>query len=427
MQTLAILGRQPALGLAELESLFGADKITPLQGGAALLDIPAGEIPFARLGGVVKLGGILSTLDTVKWKDIDKFIVQASKDHSVYVPEGKLTIGLSLYGLDASRGDLERTALSIKKAVKSTGRPVRIVPNKAPQISTPQIIHNKLTHANGWELVFYRYGDQTILMRTNFVQDIESYTARDQARPMRDARVGMLPPKLAQIIINLTCDILPKNSVSLDEAQGASENSKVDIQTSTSTASRNGNAAIRQVSAILDPFCGTGVILQEAVLMGYGAYGTDLEARMIEYSKTNLEWLVKGMGLQNRSIELSVGDATSYQWAEHFDSVACEGYLGLPFAHMPSPDQLQESIQLSNTVMKAFLNNLGSQVKPGFRACIGMPAWHLPNSIKHLPCLGELEKLGWKRAQFKHAHPADLIYRRDDQVVGRELVVITKI
>lgn len=145
---------------------------------------------------------MLTTLETVKWKDIDKFIVSASKEHSRHVPDGKLTIGLSIYGLDASRSELEKTALSIKKQVKSTGRPVRIVPNKSPEISTPQIIHNKLTELNGWELVFYRNGDTTILMRTTNIQDI-SYTARDQARPMRDARVGMLPPKLAQIIINL--------------------------------------------------------------------------------------------------------------------------------------------------------------------------------------------------------------------------------
>lgn len=123
MQTLAILGRQPSIGLAELESLFGADKITPLTGGGVLIDVPAGDIPFARLGGTVKLGGILTTLDTTNWKEIERDIVPAAEKHSSYVPEGKLTIGLSIYGLTVSRQELERTALSIKKVVKSTGRP----------------------------------------------------------------------------------------------------------------------------------------------------------------------------------------------------------------------------------------------------------------------------------------------------------------
>ncbi len=404
MQTLAILGRQPAIGLAELESLLGADKITPLQGGGVLLDVESTYIPFSRLGGTVKLGDVLTTLDTVKWKDIDKFIVSASKEHSRHVPDGKLTIGLSVYGLDVSRAELEKTALSIKKQVKSTGRPVRIVPNKSPEISTPQIIHNKLTGSNGWELVFYRNGDTTILMRTTNIQDIESYTARDQARPMRDARVGMLPPKLAQIIINLA-----KGKI---EREVGSE--KLEGRTSG-------------VQTILDPFCGTGVILQESLLMGMGVYGTDLEPRMIEYSQANLDWFIKELGLQNRQVKLNLGDATSYKWEKGFATVACEGYLGLPFAHMPSPDHLQESIQASNTVAKGFLKNLGSQVDKGFRFCIGLPAWHLPNSVKHVPCLEELQKLGWQRVRFEHAHPADLVYRREDQVVGRELVVLIKL
>jgi tRNA G10 N-methylase Trm11 len=404
MQTLAILGRQPAIGLAELESLLGADKITPLQGGGVLLDVESADIPFSRLGGTVKLGDVLTTLETVKWKDIDKFIVSASKEHSRHVPDGKLTIGLSIYGLDVSRSELEKTALSIKKQVKSTGRPVRIVPNKSPEISTPQIIHNKLTELNGWELVFYRNGDTTILMRTTNIQDIESYTARDQARPMRDARVGMLPPKLAQIIINLATG----------KIEGEVGSKKLKGRTS-------------EVQTILDPFCGTGVILQESLLMGMGVYGTDLEPRMIEYSETNLDWFIKELGLQNRQVKLKVGDATSHKWDKGFVTVACEGYLGFPFAHMPSPDHLLESIQASNTVAKGFLKNLGTQVEKGFRLCIGLPAWHLPNSVKHVPCLEELQKLGWQRVRFEHAHPADLVYRREDQVVGRELVVLIKL
>jgi hypothetical protein len=35
------------------------------------------------------------------------------------------------------------------------------------------------------------------------VQDIDAYAERDFERPMRDAFVGMLPPKLAQIMLNL--------------------------------------------------------------------------------------------------------------------------------------------------------------------------------------------------------------------------------
>jgi hypothetical protein len=35
------------------------------------------------------------------------------------------------------------------------------------------------------------------------LQDFESYSKRDYGRPARDPRTGSLPPKLAQILINL--------------------------------------------------------------------------------------------------------------------------------------------------------------------------------------------------------------------------------
>ena len=52
--SLCILGRQPALGLAELESLYGAESLKPLP-AAVLLSLPADKIEFKRLGGTIKL------------------------------------------------------------------------------------------------------------------------------------------------------------------------------------------------------------------------------------------------------------------------------------------------------------------------------------------------------------------------------------
>src|SRR3990170_3079003 len=77
-KSVCVLGRQPALGLAELESLYGAERIRPVKffvdfsgdrptGGAAMLDIDAGKIDFKRLGGTVKVARLLAILPTVSW------------------------------------------------------------------------------------------------------------------------------------------------------------------------------------------------------------------------------------------------------------------------------------------------------------------------------------------------------------------------
>jgi hypothetical protein len=299
-KSLAILGRQPALGLAELESLYGADKIEPIA-GAALLSVEAGEINFKQLGGTIKVAQVLATLPSASWKNIEKYLLKQVPAHLTHVPDGKFTLGLSAYGFDMTPRQIGKTGLSIKKAAR---RSMRIVPNNTPALSSAQVLHNKLTTKGAWELLLVKNGNETILAQTFFVQNIEDYAARDQARPKRDARVGMLPPKLAQILINLALGRPdPKKVKRFDSAGGS------------------------KMYVILDPFCGTGVILQEALLMGYSVYGTDMDPRMVEFTKSNLQWLIKNNPTIEGRVVAESADATSYQWPG-FSTIATEAYLG---------------------------------------------------------------------------------------------------
>jgi tRNA (guanine10-N2)-dimethyltransferase len=280
--------------------------------------------------------------------------------------------------------------LAIKKAVEATGRPVRIVPNKTLDLNSAQVLHNKLTHRGGWELIFAKYGDSTILAQTLFVQDIEAYAARDQARPKRDARVGMLPPKLAQTLINLA-----------NPATGAT---------------------------VLDPFCGTGVVLQEAALMGYNVYGTDLEPRMIEYAKENLEWL-KGVYPQIANVEVrfEVADATNHRWSRPFDTVVGETFLGRALTALPDSQTLSGIIRDTDTILRKFLANLATQLPKDTRISLAVPAWKKKEGgFHHLPLIDHLTEMGYNRLDFKHSSYRELIYHRPAATVARQLLVLVK-
>lgn len=253
-QTVALLGRQPALGVAELERLYGADVLQPTaQPQAIILNMHHSGVAFDRLGGTVKLGKILTSVPGTKFAAALKYLCKNVPEHLHYIPEGKIRLGLSVYGLKVSVQELNRGGLELKKVIKNAGRSVRVVPNTTLDLSSAQTLHNQMTGPTGLEIMLIANGNEILLAQVTKVQDINAYTARDQARPKRDARVGMLPPKLAQIIINLS--------------------------------------GVQTGQTVLDPFCGTGVLLQEALLMGLDAYGTDLEPRMIEYSQANIEWL----------------------------------------------------------------------------------------------------------------------------------------
>ena len=112
--------------------------------------------------------------------------------------------------------------MKLKKILVRHGRSVRVVENRDAVLTTATSLHNGLSGKNERKVELIKLDDDWY--KVVGVQDIDAYSKRDQTRPARDAKVGMLPPKLAQILINL-CGPLKPGSV------------------------------------VLDPFCGTGVVL----------------------------------------------------------------------------------------------------------------------------------------------------------------------
>ncbi len=386
------------LGLAELESLYGAERIRPV-GDGALLDVDASDINFSRLGGTMKVARILAVRPTTNWPELFDFLYESMPAHLDSLPDGTFNLGVSTYALDVTVPELNRNLLKLKKLIKAK-HPVRIVPNKTNELNSAQVLHNKLTHRGGWELLFYRDGQQTYLAQTMFVQDIEAYAARDQARPKRDARVGMLPPKLAQIIINLATGQLESRE------KLVSRDSKLET--------------------ILDPFCGTGVILQEALLMGYGTLGSDIEPKMVDFTQQNLDWLNKFTGFSGILQSLAVADATKHQW-QSFNFVASETYLGRAFTSAPSPSLLKQNLNDVNTILSKFLKNMSKHTKSGLRLCLAIPAWKSAGQTVNLPLLANLTEMGYNRIALKHVPFDELVYARAGQFVGRQLVLLERI
>ncbi len=140
-QTIAIHGRQPALGRAELESLYGADRLRAFGSVASLMTPEVTEIDFARLGGTVRLARILTELPSTQWRDIEMYLLEKTPEHASYV-KGKLSFGLSVYGLQISPKKLAHTALAIKKAIRMSGASVRMVPHTALELGSATVIHN---------------------------------------------------------------------------------------------------------------------------------------------------------------------------------------------------------------------------------------------------------------------------------------------
>jgi tRNA (guanine10-N2)-dimethyltransferase len=282
--------------------------------------------------------------------------------------------------------------ISIKKTLRQNGRSIRLVPNVTPALNSAQVIHNYLVKSHGIEIVICCDNHRTFLAQTVAVQNITRYSERDYNRPKRDARTGMLPPKLAQIMINLATGSSPP------------------------------------AITLLDPFCGTGVILQEALLMGYAVYGSDINPRMVEYAKINLNWLKSHFELTSTTEPvIEIKDATVGDWKNHFDVVVSELLLGPPLTKLPPENKLVLIRRRCDEVVEKFLKNIACQINSKTQLCLAIPAWQVAdNQFLRLSSLDHLAQLGYNQRSFEHLNSTGLIYARSNQIVARELIIISR-
>jgi tRNA (guanine10-N2)-dimethyltransferase len=414
----AILGRQPELGLAELRAVYGAAELILPQ--VALVQ-SAEPLLIDRLGGTRKVGRVI--YDDAG--EPGKFLTRKFAE----LPEGKITLGVSHYGKQTvTAAGAQKTARFIKGRA---GRSVRVLPNSGPEIADAATLGNRLgTTANKVELLMVYIGHRLVIAELTGVQNLNAYTARDQKRPKRDAKVGMLPPKLAQILVNLA--VGTRSDAATPACPGSAVSTSGFATRNTGRATPKSLASPEQpvqravhISApqesprpapvLLDPFCGTGVVLQEAALMGLVPYGSDVEPRMVEYSKANLAWL----GFPNTRLE--AGDATTHKWKPPIDAVASEIYLGQPFSAPPSPEKLQAVRHVTKQILQGFLKNIEPQLRPGVQLALAIPAWRqVDGTFSRLP-LDFLTKLG-----YNVVNSEPLLYHRENQVVARDIIVLRR-
>lgn len=390
---IALLGRQPELSIAELERIF--TDVTWFSPTSACIATQQ-SIDIQRLGGSQKIGRVMLDIKSTDWRRISQAIVQ-HYGKAWSTSAGKVTLGISAYDTSVSARDVQKVGLLLKSKLKQSGVSLRLIPNQEAALSTATSHHNKLGLAdNKVELLIIAGKQSTIIAESIGAQNITALAARDQGRPRRDAFVGMLPPKLAQMMINMA------GPLSVDETQDLTQ------------------------PRILDPFCGTGVLLQEAMLLGYGAYGTDLSEKMIRYSRDNLNWLQDHYKMSGHWY-LHEGDAMEAAWQQPIAAVVAETYLGQPFSAPPSSAKLTEVRGNCNHIIGGFLKNLSRQITPGTPVILAVPAWKdTAGAFTHLPLTTSIEDYGFERIRLNTVDADRLMYFRPDQVVARELLLLIK-
>ena len=436
---IALLGRQPEISIAELAAVFGADCVNRISQQFA--KVQTSQFDITTLGGTIKCAEVITELpasrtDKTSLLAASRFITQHYQAKWAHSPH-KITLGLSAYNLAVAARDVQKTGLILKSSLKKSDTSLRLIPNDQPALSTATAHNNKLGGSPyKVELLLVKTTDRRLIIaESRGVQNITAYTRRDRHRPKRDAFVGMLPPKLAQMMLNLalgagslTRQRSCGNSVTRS-ASSLSDKSMVLRTTLPDAFDLEETTGSRAAVTILDPFCGTGTVLQEALLAGYDVVGTDLSQKMVDYTTENLSWLQSTFTAPSRPIghviDIHQADATTHRWpnSTHLTAVVCETYLGQPFSAPPAPQKLAEVAGNCNHIITGFLTNIRPQLAPNTPLCIAVPAWYDASSrATHLPLIKNLQKLG-----YYQLNRTPLIYRRPDQTVARELLVLKPI
>jgi tRNA G10 N-methylase Trm11 len=188
---------------------------------------------------------------------------------------------------------------------------------------------------------------------------------------------------------------------------------------------------------IYDPFCGVGTILQEAMLLGFEAVGSDIDESEVKKCRSNISWLIKKFKLGEKDLEKSifVHDISSSPPKILVDAIVTEPYLGKPLKKIPSPLEAKKIIAELVPLYEKALSNYKKILKPNGKIVMIFPKIGSFRSIQNL----KIAKIGLKLLNpipdfvkekyffsFKDLSDTNTIfYARPDAKIIREIAVLS--
>ncbi|MCB9798626.1 methyltransferase domain-containing protein [Candidatus Nomurabacteria bacterium] len=318
-----------------------------------------------------KLGGTLAVFEHIDRQDkkIEDCIVQTLESDSSHKK------------IFCLRGKDRKIGISIKKALKSNGYPARFIEYK----NTATIFHNKLVENAGY---FFVKDGEVFVCRG--IQPLEQFAHKDSDKPGFDRYSGMLPPKLARMMINL--------------------------------------AGVATPATLLDPFCGSGVLLMEALDLGYHIIGSDISDRAVEDSRKNIQWR-KGEheSLRNLSSEIFCEDVQKLSRKiepDSIDLITCEPYMGKPLRGGEDVSFLKRQAQELATLYLTAFDEFSKMLVPGGVVVFIIPKFHIRERWTTIPIVDDILSKGFELWEFEN--DKSLVYQRSGQHIAREIFRFVK-
>lgn len=373
------LGSHPEVSLAELRVVFGSKESLRLM-GIAMFDLDADLVQnsFFMLGGVPRWGIVVAELD--KTDNLENHVISVFNKQLKEAP--KKDYIFSLFGVKLDKKRLHHDFKDELSGVKYDGRFDEV--QHAPAVS------EHVLKRGGHEFSAIASGNTVYIIKTVQVQDAKFWSITDAERPARDMKIGLLPAKLARMMINLS---------------GAEPTGK-----------------------IWDPFVGQATIAMQSAILGIPVLGTDKSAESIAKAKQNMQWLIRN-GLVSQAKHTLYVEAIERSKADRtVTAMVTEPYLGKPryrpFANeFLAKREWREISRLYGTLLQVASGILHKGqhlvfIKPTFSFLAEHGGeWYNPP----LPMSGE----AWKVPEIL-VELGPLLWLQRDSIIGREIVVLEK-
>jgi tRNA G10 N-methylase Trm11 len=336
------------------------------------------------LGGTIKIGEVKTEFPTqiVRQAFLEKNRQAQSQIAESLTSSGlvdgmnkaseKVFFGVSVYCSDKtlrpSSGVAQRfVGSAVKDELAGYGKKSKFMgfskERRLPQLSHVEVLKKKLVE-NQAELLLCIGKQETWVGITVAVHNPFEFQKRDIYKP-NQRKIFAMPPRLARIMVNLS--------------------------------------ACTPGKVLLDPFCGVGTILQEALLARAKVVGVDANSWCVKAAYENLEWIAREYGLEDADFRVVQGDAcklTQKIGQEMVDCIVTEPDLGPALRQVPTGPYALKIIHKLEPMYFGFVEEAYRVLKPGGRLVLVTPYFVTRSGqAVTMPIAEKLERLGFRRVQ----------------------------
>lgn len=284
----------------------------------------------------------------------------------------KLFFGVSIYCAENSLRPLSGTiqrfiGSALKDELKDFGKKSKFMgfskDRHSAQLSHIEVLKKNLVKNNAEVLVCVGK-EETWVARTVAVHNPFEFQKRDIYKPIQRNIFGM-PPRLAIIMVNLS--------------------------------------GCTPGKVLLDPFCGVGTVLQEALLARANVVGVDVNPWCVKASSENLQWLKSEYNLEDaefRIVQGDVGRLAEKVGQETVDCIVTEPDLGPALREVPTAPYAQKIIQKLEPLFFSLIEQAYMVLKKDGRLVLVTP-YMISRSGQSvfMPIVDKLESSGFKILQ----------------------------